>query len=155
MSSPRRPDLAARGGGLCQIRQEAEVRRRLVVGRQLRLAVAADLFTKPENGRFTRTFVNRIWKKLMGRGIVEPVDDMDAQPFDADDAELTGDAIRLADGLPYSEAGAAAFAASQTGVLIFRNDPQRQAVPGGAPAPLARAPAQGVTAWTPPFSTTP
>ena len=58
-----------------------------------------------------------------------------AQPFDAGDAEITGDAIRLADGLPYSEAGAAAFAASQTGVLIFRNDPQRQAAPGGAPAP--------------------
>jgi hypothetical protein len=28
--------------------------------------------------------VNRIWKKLLGRGIVEPVDDMDAQPFDPD-----------------------------------------------------------------------
>ena len=56
-----------------------------------------------------------------------------AQAFDADDVELSGEAIRIADGLPYTEAGAAAFAASQTGVLIYRNDPQRQATSAGAP----------------------
>jgi hypothetical protein len=49
-----------------------------------RQAAAARLFTSPQNGRFTRTFVNRIWRKLMGRGIVEPADDMDAQPWDED-----------------------------------------------------------------------
>jgi len=37
-----------------------------------------------ENGRFARTFVNRVWRKLMGRGIVEPADDMDAKPFNED-----------------------------------------------------------------------
>lgn len=46
--------------------------------------VAARLFTSPENGRFTRTFVNRIWKQLFGRGLVEPVDDLDAEPWNAD-----------------------------------------------------------------------
>ncbi|HEU0140850.1 MAG TPA: DUF1549 domain-containing protein [Bryobacteraceae bacterium] len=46
--------------------------------------VAARLFTSPENGRFTRTFVNRVWKQLFGRGLVEPVDDLDAEPWNAD-----------------------------------------------------------------------
>jgi mono/diheme cytochrome c family protein len=49
-----------------------------------RRADAAALFTRPKNGRLARTFVNRIWAKLFGRGIVEPVDDMDAEPFNAD-----------------------------------------------------------------------
>src|SRR5262249_52949947 len=30
---------------------------------------------------FARTAVNRIWKRLVGRGLVEPVDDMDAEPW--------------------------------------------------------------------------
>ncbi len=46
-----------------------------------RREAAAKLFTARENGRFARTIVNRIWKKLAGRGIVEPVDDMDAEPW--------------------------------------------------------------------------
>ena len=49
-----------------------------------RKAAAARFFTMPENGRFARTFVNRVWRKLMGRGIVEPADDMDAKPFNED-----------------------------------------------------------------------
>ena len=46
-----------------------------------RRAAAARLFTSAENGRFARTVVNRIWKQLIGRGLVEPVDDMDAEPW--------------------------------------------------------------------------
>ncbi len=46
-----------------------------------RRAAAARLFTEPENGRFARTVANRIWKRLIGRGLVEPVDDMDAEPW--------------------------------------------------------------------------
>jgi hypothetical protein len=46
-----------------------------------RRAAAARLFTSRENGRFARTIVNRIWKRLIGRGLVEPVDDMDAEPW--------------------------------------------------------------------------
>ncbi|MSV28463.1 MAG: DUF1549 domain-containing protein [Bryobacterales bacterium] len=49
-----------------------------------RRVAAAKLFTAPENGRFARTIVNRMWKKLTGRGIVEPVDDMDAEPWSPD-----------------------------------------------------------------------
>lgn len=49
-----------------------------------RRAAAARLFTAPENGRLQRTFVNRVWKRLMGRGLVDSVDDMDAEPWHAD-----------------------------------------------------------------------
>ena len=49
-----------------------------------RRAAAAALFTAPGNGRLARTFVNRIWGRLFGRAIVEPVDDMDIEPFHAD-----------------------------------------------------------------------
>ena len=47
-----------------------------------RRAEAARLVTSPANGRFARTLVNRVWKRLLGRGLVEPVDDLDAEPFD-------------------------------------------------------------------------
>jgi len=49
-----------------------------------RHAAAARFFTDPRNGRVPRTIVNRYWQKLFGRGLVEPVDDMDSQPWDAD-----------------------------------------------------------------------
>lgn len=49
-----------------------------------RRAVAADLFTKPANGRFARTYVNRIWARLLGRGLVANVDDLSAEPWNAD-----------------------------------------------------------------------
>lgn len=50
----------------------------------VRRAAAARLMTLPENGRLTRTLVNRYWKRLFGRALVEPVDDMDQQPWNAD-----------------------------------------------------------------------
>jgi len=42
--------------------------------RDERAAQVAELVTKPENGYFARTIVNRIWAKLMGRGLIEPLD---------------------------------------------------------------------------------
>lgn len=44
----------------------------------------AALMTHPENGRFTRTLVNRLWHQLFGRGIIYPVDAMSTPPWDAD-----------------------------------------------------------------------
>ncbi len=38
----------------------------------------ADWVTSPENPYFARVIVNRVWAELMGRGIVEPVDDLRA-----------------------------------------------------------------------------
>lgn len=49
-----------------------------------RLAQLATLMTHPENGRFTRTIVNRLWHRLLGRGIVHPVDAMHTPPWSAD-----------------------------------------------------------------------
>lgn len=49
-----------------------------------RLRQLADLMTHPENGRLTRTIVNRLWHRLMGRGIVHPVDAMQTEPWNAD-----------------------------------------------------------------------
>jgi Protein of unknown function (DUF1549)/Protein of unknown function (DUF1553)/Planctomycete cytochrome C len=44
----------------------------------------AEMMTHPENGRLTRTIVNRLWGKLFGRGLVEPLDNMDAEPWHQD-----------------------------------------------------------------------
>jgi hypothetical protein len=49
-----------------------------------RRAEAARMFIMKENGRLPRTLVNRYWKRLFGHGLVEPVDDMSAQPWNAD-----------------------------------------------------------------------
>jgi cytochrome c553 len=49
-----------------------------------RLERLAELTTSPENGRFTRTIANRIWHRLMGHGIVHPVDQMEDKPWSAD-----------------------------------------------------------------------
>lgn len=49
-----------------------------------RLKQLAGLMTHPDNGRFTRTIVNRLWHRLMGRGIVHPVDAMDTEPWSED-----------------------------------------------------------------------
>lgn len=46
-----------------------------------RLVQLADIMVKPENGRLYRTMVNRLWAQIMGRGIVEPVDEMDNTPW--------------------------------------------------------------------------
>jgi len=43
-----------------------------------RRAALVDWMTSPENPYFTQVIVNRVWADLMGRGIVEPVDDLRA-----------------------------------------------------------------------------
>jgi hypothetical protein len=56
----------------------------------IRLKQVADLVTHPENGRFQRTIVNRLWHKLMGRGIVHPVDMMETQPWNEELLDYLG-----------------------------------------------------------------
>ena len=41
-------------------------------------SVLADWVTAPDNPYFARAIVNRVWAELMGRGIVDPVDDLRA-----------------------------------------------------------------------------
>src|SRR5690606_7416182 len=52
--------------------------------RSEKLEQLAEYLTQPANGRIYRTLVNRVWAQLMGRGIVEPVDLMDNEPWSQD-----------------------------------------------------------------------
>jgi hypothetical protein len=63
--------------------------------REQRLKRLAELMTDPQDGRLTRTIVNRIWHRLMGRGIVHPVDAMQTEPWSADLLDYL--AVHLAD----------------------------------------------------------
>lgn len=53
-----------------------------------RLKQLAGLMTHPENGRFARTIVNRLWHRMMGHGIVHPTDSMQTEPWNADLLDL-------------------------------------------------------------------
>lgn len=50
-------------------------------GRQMQLA---RLITAPDNGRFARTLVNRLFSEFFGRALVEPLDNLDATPWNSD-----------------------------------------------------------------------
>ena len=49
-----------------------------------RLAQLAKAITSPDDGRLSRTIVNRLWARMLGRGLVEPVDDMDQPSWNSD-----------------------------------------------------------------------
>lgn len=55
-----------------------------------RLKQLAALMTHPNNGRFARTLANRLWHRLMGHGIVHPVDAMQTEPWSADLLDYLG-----------------------------------------------------------------
>lgn len=59
-----------------------------------RLEQTARLLTLPANGRFARTIVNRLWQRLLGRGIVHPVDVMSNPAWSEDLLDyLAGDFV--------------------------------------------------------------
>jgi mono/diheme cytochrome c family protein len=49
-----------------------------------RLEQLARIITGPADGRLPRTMVNRLWARLFGRGLVEPLDDMDNPAWNQD-----------------------------------------------------------------------
>ena len=49
-----------------------------------RLERLAGIITSPENGRLSRTLVNRLWARMHGRGLVEPLDDMEKPAWHRD-----------------------------------------------------------------------
>jgi hypothetical protein len=53
-----------------------------------RLEQLAALMTRPENGWLSRTLVNRLWHRLMGRGLVHPVDSLRTAPWSEDLLEM-------------------------------------------------------------------
>jgi mono/diheme cytochrome c family protein len=52
--------------------------------KQARLRALAAVITGPKDGRLSRTMVNRLWARFFGRGLVEPVDDMQQSAWDPD-----------------------------------------------------------------------
>ena len=62
-------------------RPKEEVRADTIFGKRVsgrsraKLASYATWLTGPDNPRFTKVIVNRLWKRVMGVGLVEPVDD--------------------------------------------------------------------------------
>ncbi|MGY6743956.1 MAG: DUF1549 domain-containing protein [Cecembia sp.] len=55
-----------------------------LASRTEKLRQLSEHLVQPANGRMYRTIVNRVWKQLMGRGLVEPVDEMDNAPWSQD-----------------------------------------------------------------------
>jgi len=49
-----------------------------------RLEDLARVLTCPKDGRLTSTVVNRLWARFLGRGLIEPVDDMQQTAWDQD-----------------------------------------------------------------------
>ena len=49
-----------------------------------RLKRLAEIMTQRQDGRLTRTLVNRLWQRFMGRGLIEPVDDMEKAAWNPD-----------------------------------------------------------------------
>ncbi len=49
-----------------------------------RLKRLAEIITSPKDGRLARTIVNRLWARLFGRGLVEPLDDMEKVAWSRD-----------------------------------------------------------------------
>jgi hypothetical protein len=49
-----------------------------------RLKRLAEIITSPKDGRLPRTIINRLWARFFGRGLVEPVDDMEQPAWDQD-----------------------------------------------------------------------
>jgi hypothetical protein len=80
--------FVARAGEVTQPRTGKQMKPHLllkgdvdVAAEQDRREVFAEWLTSPENPFFARSSVNRIWGQLLGRGIVEPVDDFrDSNP---------------------------------------------------------------------------
>src|SRR5262249_33029460 len=55
-----------------------------------RLEQVARRVTHADNGRSPRPIANRLWQRLMGRGIVHPVDVMANRPWDEDLLDYLG-----------------------------------------------------------------
>ena len=53
-----------------------------------RIRQLAEAVTSPNNGRLSRTIVNRLWARFLGRGLVEPVDEMENASWNTDLLDL-------------------------------------------------------------------
>lgn len=59
--------------------------------RTARLRELARIITDKKNGRLSRTIVNRLWAKFFGRGLVEPVDEMEGPAWNQELLDWLGE----------------------------------------------------------------
>jgi len=85
----------ARSGEVIQPRKQSAIAPRFLGGKVPEIGdttdrrkVLADWMTAPDNSFFTKSLVNRIWYHLLGRGVVDPVDDFRDSNPSANDALL-------------------------------------------------------------------
>jgi Protein of unknown function (DUF1553)/Protein of unknown function (DUF1549) len=104
--------------------------------RAARMRQLADLITAPRDGRLAKTVVNRYWARLFGRGLVEPLDNMDQ---DASNPELldwlAGDLVDHGYDLKHT---LEVICTSRTYQLASRGEPKPNEAVGPFRGPLTR-----------------
>jgi hypothetical protein len=104
--------------------------------RATRMRQLADLITNPRDGRLAKTVVNRYWARLLGRGLVEPLDDMDREAWDADLLDwLAGDLVQHGYDLTHT---LELICTSQTYQLPARGEPKPNEPAGPFRGPISR-----------------
>lgn len=88
----------------------------------------ADWLTSPRNPRFAKNIANRLWKRVMGIGLIEPVDILSALP-DHDHAELIDFLTQVMIRLRFDER---AFMAVLLNTRLYQSDSVREAPEPGA-----------------------
>jgi hypothetical protein len=98
-----------------------------------RRAVFADWLTSPRNPRFSRNIANRLWKRLMGAGLIEPVDSL--SPVDRPEQPKLLD--RLAEMIGQLGFDERAFLAVVLNTRIYQSEAIRRNPEPAEPASLA------------------
>ena len=104
--------------------------------RRERLKTLATIMTSRENGRLSRTIVNRLWAKFFGRGLVPTLDDMEQPSWHPDLLDWL--AADLADHAYDLKHTMALLLTSQTYQLPSRPSPERMETAEAFRGPLMR-----------------
>jgi len=89
----------------------------------------AEWMTSPRNPRFAKNIANRLWKRVMGVGLIEPVDSLSALP-NPDHAELMDFLTQMMIRLRFDER---AFMAVLLNTRLYQSEAERE-----TPEPAAR-----------------
>jgi hypothetical protein len=104
--------------------------------RSARMRQLADLITDPRDGRLAKTVVNRYWARLFGRGLVEPLDDMEREAWDPQLLDwLAGDLVSNNYDLKHT---LEVICTSQTYQLPARGEPKPNEPVGPFRGPISR-----------------
>jgi Protein of unknown function (DUF1549)/Protein of unknown function (DUF1553) len=104
--------------------------------RSVRMRQLADLITDPRDGRLAKTVVNRYWARLFGRGLVEPLDDMEREAWDPQLLDwLAGDLVTHNYDLKHA---LEVICTSQTYQLPARGEPKPNEPVGPFRGPISR-----------------